>query len=221
MRKYLPKIIRVAKQVALGTSVIAIAFVIGTFTPNQYAVHKVTEESRIYHSNWAQALGLHEPSMTYKTDKEFVKELYKCVDFLNFVTEPDKRVPLDMLTGQAVLESAWGQSRFATEAHNLFGIRTFDENGSYLLPQGVKKWPGWGVRKFETKCASVREYIRLLNEHSAYEDFRVLRASQYAKSGELDGKALIKTLKSFSTTPDYSERVIRIMEKVNEVMEKK
>ena len=40
----------------------------------------------------------------------------------------------------------------------------------------MEKWQGWGVRVFKTKCDSVKEYIRLLNEHPAYEDFRTLRA---------------------------------------------
>ena len=31
---------------------------------------------------------------------------------------------------------------------------------------------GWGVRIFASKCDSVKEYIRLLNEHPAYKEFR-------------------------------------------------
>ena len=33
---------------------------------------------------------------------------------------------------------------------------------------------GWGVRIFASKCDSVKEYIRLLNEHPAYAEFREL-----------------------------------------------
>ena len=53
--------------------------------------------------------------MRYKNKKEFVKELGYCVDYLNFTTPVDKRVPIEMLVGQAVLESGWGMSRFAKE----------------------------------------------------------------------------------------------------------
>ena len=46
--------------------------------------------------------------MRYKNNKEFIKELGYCVDYLNFTTPVDKRVPIEMLVGQAVLESGWG-----------------------------------------------------------------------------------------------------------------
>jgi len=123
-----------------------------------------------------------------------------------------------MIIGQAALESGWGTSRFAKEANNLFGIRTFSTEVPHLLPAGVKKWPGWGVRKFKSKCASVQEYIRLLNEHPAYKEFRELR-KQLLKDGEkLDAKALVRTLDKFSTTEDYDQRVINIMGKVRSVL---
>ena len=43
-----------------------------------------------------------------------------------------------------------------------------------FIAKGIEEWQGWGVRIFETKCDSVKEYIRLLNEHTAYEDFRTM-----------------------------------------------
>ena len=156
--------------------------------------------------------------MRYKTNYEFIESVKYCVDYINFTTPADKRVPIQMLIGQAVLESGWGQSRFAKEANNLFGIRVFKSTAPHLLPEGITEWPGWGVRKFETKCDSVKEYIRLLNEHPAYEDFRKLRQKMWAKNQELDSKKLIKTLKAFSTTEDYDKRVIRMIEKIDKVV---
>ena len=126
-----------------------------------------------------------------------------------------------MLVGQAVLESGWGKSRFAKEANNLFGIRVFKSTAPHLLPKGIEEWQGWGVRVFETKCDSVKEYIRLLNEHPAYEDFRTMRAKMLAKNQKLDSKKLIKTLKAFSTTEDYDQRVINMMSKIDKVISEK
>ena len=74
---------------------------------------------------------------------------------------------------------------------------------------------------FETKCDSVKEYIRLLNEHPAYEDFRTMRAKMLAKNQKLDSKKLIKTLKAFSTTEDYDQRVINMMSKIDKVISEK
>ena len=134
------------KATLLVVAISTITYGIGTFMPNPLAVKKATEEVRIEHAIWAEKLGLHEPSFEYTTNKEFILEVNKCLDYLNWKTPPDKRVPIQMVTAQAALESAWGQSRFAVKANNLFGIRVFKSTKPHLLPQGVEKWPGWGVR---------------------------------------------------------------------------
>ena len=206
------------KASLLVVFIASLAYGWGTFMPNPIAVKQATEEVRIEHAEWAEKLGLNEPSFEYTNSKEFIIELNKCVDFLNYHTPPDKRVPIQMVTAQAALESAWGRSRFAVKANNLFGIRVFKSTHKHLLPEGVDEWPGWGVRVFETKCNSVKEYIRILNEHPAYKEFRALRA-ELLKDGELlDAKALVRTLDKFSTTEDYDERVINIMSKVEKVL---
>ena len=209
-----------AKRIFWSVLVIMIAGGAGTFYPNPIAVKWANEDLRQEHTKWAQSLGLVSKEMKYTNRHEFVTELNYCVDFINFNTPVDKRVPIKMLVGQAVLESGWGTSRFAKEANNLFGIRVFKSTAPHLLPLGVEKWQGWGVRIFKTKCDSVKEYIRLLNEHPAYEDFRIMRAKMLATNQPLDSKKLIKTLKAFSTTEDYASRVINIMGKVEKLKTK-
>ena len=210
-----------AKRIFWSILVLAIVYGVGTFYPNPIAKKWANEEVRQEHTIWAQNLGLVSKEMRYKNKKEFIKELGYCVDYINFTTPVDKRVPIEMLVGQAVLESGWGMSRFAKEANNLFGIRVFKSTAPHLLPLGVEKWQGWGVRVFKTKCDSVREYIRLLNEHPAYEDFRTMRAKMLAKNQPLDSKKLIKTLKAFSTTEDYALRVINMMSKIEKELSSK
>ena len=209
------------KRLLWSILILAIVYGAGTFYPNSLAKKWANEELRQEHTLWAQNLGLVSKEMKYKNKKEFVKELGYCVDYLNFTTPVDKRVPIEMLVGQAVLESGWGMSRFAKEANNLFGIRVFKSTAPHLLPKGMDKWQGWGVRVFETKCDSVKEYIRLLNEHPAYEDFRIMRTKMLATNQELDSIKLIKTLKAFSTTTDYSSRVINTIKKIEVVQSSK
>ena len=210
-----------AKRIFWSILILAIVYGAGTFYPNPLAKKWANEELRQEHTKWAQNLGLVSKEMRYKTKKEFIKELGYCVDYINFTTPIDKRVPIEMLVGQAVLESGWGTSRFAKEANNLFGIRVFKSTSPHLLPLGVEKWQGWGVRVFKTKCDSVKEYIRLLNEHPAYEDFRIMRAKMLATNQPLDSKKLIKTLKAFSTTEDYALRVINMMSKIEKELSSK
>ena len=210
-----------AKRIFWSILILAIVYGAGTFYPNPLAKKWANEELRQEHTKWAQNLGLVSKEMKYKTKKEFIKELGYCVDYINFTTPVDKRVPIEMLVGQAVLESGWGMSRFAKEANNLFGIRVFKSTAPHLLPLGVDKWQGWGVRVFKTKCDSVKEYIRLLNEHPAYEDFRIMRAKMLATNQPLDSVKLIKTLKAFSTTTDYASRVINMMSKIEKELTSK
>ena len=210
-----------SKRIIWSILVLAIVYGVGTFYPNPIAKKWANEEIRQEHTKWAQNLGLVSKEMRYKNKKEFIKELGYCVDYINFTTPVDKRVPIEMLVGQAVLESGWGTSRFAKEANNLFGIRVFKSTAPHLLPLGVEKWQGLGVRVFKTKCDSVKEYIRLLNEHPAYEDFRTMRAKMLATNKPLDSKKLIKTLKAFSTTEDYALRVINMMSKIEKELSSK
>ena len=210
-----------SKRIIWSILVLAIVYGVGTFYPNPIAKKWANEEIRQEHTKWAQNLGLVSKEMRYKNKKEFIKELGYCVDYINFTTPVDKRVPIEMLVGQAVLESGGGTSRFAKEANNLFGIRVFKSTAPHLLPLGVEKWQGWGVRVFKTKCDSVKEYIRLLNEHPAYEDFRTMRAKMLATNKPLDSKKLIKTLKAFSTTEDYALRVINMMSKIEKELSSK
>ena len=130
-------------------------------------------------------------------------------------------LPYEMIIGQAALESGWGNSRFAVKGNNLYGIRTWTESTPHLLPQGIEKWPGWGVRVFASKCDSVKEYVRLLNNHNAYKEFRVLRQKMLDKNQQLDSIQLIKTLDKFSTTADYDKRVIRMIKKIRKLEESK
>ena len=221
VNKKLPVVWSWTKKILWSLLILAIVYGAGTFYPNPIAKKWVNEQLRQEHTLWAQSLGLVSKEMRYTNKKEFVKELGYCVDYLNFTTPVDKRVPIEMLVGQAVLESGWGKSRFAKEANNLFGIRVFKSTAPHLLPLGMEKWQGWGVRVFETKCDSVKEYIRLLNEHPAYEDFRIMRAKMLATNQPLDSKKLIKTLKAFSTTTDYASRVINMMSKIEKELSSK
>ena len=199
------------KVLFICSSILVSAYAYGTFNPNEFAEKKIFKIAENDYLVKVKQMELVEPSMEYTNDIQFVRALHRCIDYINFTLPHSKRVPFEMIIGQAALESGWGSSRFAKEAKNLFGIRTFSKETPHLLPIGIEKWPGWGVRIFPSKCASVIEYVRLLNEHNAYEDFRKLRESTQ------DPLLLIKTLDKFSTTKDYDKRVIRIIKKIRKL----
>ena len=189
----------------------------GTYNPNKKAVISANETLEKFYIQKIKDMELREPEFIYSNDIQFVRAMHKCIDYINFSLPRLKRVPYEMIIAQAALETGWGSSRFATEGNNLFGIRTWDKDTPHMIPIGIKKWPGWGVRIFASKCDSVKEYIRLLNEHPAYADFRELRETMLVNNRQLDPIALIKTLDKFSTTADYDKRVIRIINKVRKL----
>ena len=197
------------------------SYIYGTYKPNETAIAKVNEELDIFYMNEIKAMDLQEPEFTYTNDIQFVRAMHKCINFINFTLPKNERVPYEMIIGQAALESAWGQSRFAKEANNLFGIRTWNKDTPHLLPQGVEKWPGWGVKSFASKCDSVHYYIDLLNNHNAYKEFRQLRQRMLDNNEMLDALQLIKKLDKFSTTKDYDARVARMIFKIRKLEEKK
>ena len=197
-----------------------IIFLIGTFLPNPITKHLIKRDIETYYTNWANNLGLQEPAFDYNNDVQFVQAVRKCVDWVNFETPRFERVPTEMIVAQAALESGWGTSRFAVEGNNLFGIRTYDKDVPHMLLEGRTKWKGWGVRVFPTKCQGVEFFVKLLNNHPAYAEFRDVRTRMLVLGQELDAKVLIKTLKAYSTTKDYAERVNWIVDTIREQEQK-
>jgi len=205
---------RLIKIISIWFVVLIATYSTGTFFPNPYVKYQLRLQSENFYTNWANNLGLQEPAFQYNNDIQFVSAVRKCIDWINFETPRYERVPIEMIVAQAALESGWGTSRFAIEGNNLFGIRTYDNKVPHMYPYGVKKWTGWGVRIFNTKCQSVKFFVELLNNHSAYKEFRDTRRRMILWDKNLDPKVLIKTLYNYSTTDDYAERVIFIIDKI-------
>jgi len=109
--------------------------------------------------------------MTYMNNEEFITDVEECTLHLNSMEDEKNRIPVDLVVAQAIHESEWGRSRFATIGNNLLGIRTFDPSDDQMKPVN-KPDVSWGLRIFETKCESISYYIELLNNNHHYEDFR-------------------------------------------------
>ena len=113
----------------------------------------------------------------------FVYSLNSCITDLNKTIPTEKQIPSELIVAQAVIETAWGTSRFANESNNLFGIRK-------------------GLKVFETKCDSVADYIRIINEVPAYAEFREMR-----QDGVTDALLLARTLKRWAADPNYTDLI--------------
>ena len=139
----------------------------------------------------------------------FIYSLNSCIKDLNKDIPKKKQIPSELIVAQAVIETAWGKSRISDEANNLFGIRTWNEEDKHLLPlpdsldPAFKTvWPGWGVKVYETKCDSVKDYMRIINEVFAYAEFREMRGD-----GETDALVLARTLKRWAAEDHYTDLI--------------
>ena len=138
---------------------------------------------------------------------EFVMSLSQCIDYLYTDLPKEQHIPKKIIIAQAALETGWGTSRFANEGNNLFGIRTFNKDSEWLLPIGwdQNKWIGWGVKVYNSKCDSVKDYIRIINTVFAYEEFRELRDQN------ADVYELVDTLDRYATKQTYTELVKKVI----------
>ena len=192
--------------------VIGVAFGAGTFKPNFIVVKQIQQEEDKKMVALAKEFGLHEPDFTFKNNKEFVMSMNKCIDYLNWTTASDQRIPRDIIVAMAIVESAYGTSRFATEGNALFGVRTWSKDVPQMKPLAIPN-AKFGVKKYKTKCQSVADVIDILNRHPAYKDFRTERNKQL-KDAYWNYEKLMPLLAPWSTNPEYGNIVLKRMKEL-------
>jgi len=142
-----------------------------------------------------------EPDFVYNNSKEFIESLNDCIGWQERNTTIWQNVPREIIIAQAVIESAYGTSRFAKQGNNLFGVMTFNLDKPHLKPKGNKN-SKFGAKIYQNKCESVKDYIIVLNTGTAFQEFRELRF-QMLKNDDLDVLALVETLTRYATNPNY------------------
>jgi Bax protein len=123
-------------------------------------------------------------------------------------------VPPSLALAQAAEESGWGTSRFAQEANAVFGQWTFRSDVG-VVPQRRDDGKRHKIRAFGGLRASVLAYLRNLNIHWAYDDFRQRRADLRARQGWLSGYDLTPALERYSERGQAYIKTIRTIMRVN------
>ncbi len=150
------------------------------------------------------------PDFERENNQTFINSVGQCVEYIYNTTTDVIPVNLELLLAQAALESGWGNSRFALEGKNLFGIRTYDLTEPHMLPSNNPK--KWGVRVYMHECDSVQHYIDILNNGSAFKEYRVLKHEQDVN----DPFKLLLTLDAYASDKDYFPKIKRIIKKLRE-----
>lgn len=106
-------------------------------------------------------------------------------------------VPTSLALAQAASESAWGNSRFARQANNLFGQWCFSA-GCGLVPLQRPQGMTHEVARYPSWQASVRAYLLNLNSHPAYQPLRDIRLDRRQQNLPLSGELLAEGLEKYS-----------------------
>jgi len=135
----------------------------------------------------------------YRIKKLYDKEAYmKRID----------TIPVSLVLAQASIESNWGRSRFAREANNLFGEWTWGKKG--IVPKHRAPGKTHRIRIFDSLEASVASYMKNLNRHWAYKEFREARYLARKEGKPFDG----------FVAANYLTRYSELREKYNEMVKK-
>lgn len=117
------------------------------------------------------------------------------------------KVPQSLVLTQAANESAWGTSRFALDANNLFGQWCFTK-GCGIVPANRAAGAKHEVKYFDSIQAAVASYLRNINTHRAYRGLRRLRLELENKGESASGYQLAGELGSYSERgADYIQEV--------------
>lgn len=159
-------------------------------------------------------------------DKDWIKRLMKQYRFSNdplnngahrkqLLSRVDM-IPTALVLAQAANESAYGTSRFAQQANNIFGEWTFIP-GTGIVPKGRPAGETYEVKKFSSLSDSIQSYINNLNSHHAYSELRASRETMRSNQQPLQGFYLAEGLLNYSTRRDAYVTEIQTMINYNQL----
>lgn len=141
------------------------------------------------------------------------------VDVLQMIEDLSRRldqIPPSLALAQSANESAWGTSRFAEEANNMFGQWCF-RAGCGVVPRQRAIGAVHEVAKFDSPRQSVVSYMHNLNTNLAYGDLRKLRAEQRQNETLLSGTVIAEGLLHYSSRGEEYIKELQEMIRTNDL----
>lgn len=123
-------------------------------------------------------------------------------------------VPPSLVMAQAANESAWGTSRFARKANNLFGQWCYVK-GCGIIPLKRGSNEKHEVAKFRSIQGSITSYMLNLNTQFSYDDLRSIRQNMRENNKAITGYKLANGLLKYSTRREAYVHEIQSMIKFN------
>ena len=135
----------------------------------------------------------------YQIEKEDIAELKLRMDV----------IPTSLAIAQAAKESGWGTSRFALEGNAMYGQWTWGGEG--IEPSKKDKEKEHKILKFPKLQSSVAAYMKNLNTHRGYSEFRDKRSKIREKKQEVNGLDLVDYLYNYAQTGSEYVKTLKII----------
>ena len=135
----------------------------------------------------------------YQIEKEDIAELKLRMDI----------VPTSIAIAQAAKESGWGTSRFALEGNAMYGQWTWGKDG--IEPSQKDTSKDHKILKFPMLQSSVKAYMKNLNTHRGYKEFRNKRSVLRNENKNISGLALVDYLYNYAQT---GSEYVKILKKI-------
>lgn len=155
--------------------------------------------------------------MVAQTAKDYSVEWVKGKENWAKLLERVDRVALELVLAQSANESAWGQSRFATQGSNFFGQWCY-KKGCGIVPKKRDKGTKHEVAKFSSVNKSVRSYIKNINTGRVYAPLRKVRKENRAAGKKPNAIAQAGGLIKYSQRREAYVKEIRAMIRFNKKM---
>ena len=138
----------------------------------------------------------------YSNKDEFVKGITECTVHFNSAIPPQYRAVVVISVAQAILESNWGESRFAKLGNNFYGMIQTDKTEPHIkaLDSDIL------LKRYGRKCESVADYITLLNIGRDFVEYRNVRDKETV-TREVDLDEYINTLHTFAVDKEYTKKI--------------
>ena len=142
-----------------------------------------------------------------ESDRTFIDEVKSCALEYNSMLNEVDRIPINLVIAQAIHESDWGKSRFATQGNNLFGIKAL-KGEDFIRARSGKK-----VKIYFTKCESVIDYIDLLSFGEPYKELKEVLINQWVVD-RVDVYVIIKYLGNYAEDINYENKIKKILQQL-------
>ena len=138
----------------------------------------------------------------YSNKDEFVRGITECTVHFNTAIPPQYRAVVVISVAQAILESNWGESRFAKLGNNFYGMIQTDKTEPHIKALNSDTL----LKKYGRKCESVADYITLLNIGRDFVEYRNVRDKETV-TREVDLDEIINTLHTFAVDKEYTKKI--------------